>query len=251
MEALIVEIGETPRIRSMGTFSKVVLTAAGLVHQAKNLGKSCDNLVVLLTRKDRSNDLGDLAKTEEALADAHNAGNAEQADNQLNKLDEIYSRITELDQPMLAEEHLEAVAEDKEALKNLIIAKSMNFEDGSKILVYPAHEFNRLGLDPTVIPAGNYCYTRKTPVEGEPTHDSDGIPIFKLTYCPYMSTKEFNGVTVTWCNYLDKGDMGNHLTDEEHQKLLEHFGTTEAMEKELPLFLLWDSCKECGIKDDY
>lgn len=91
--------------------------------------------------------------------------------------------------------------------------------------------------DVSIIPKGEYCYTY--------LHErgANGIP--KAKSCPYMCGKEYNGVVVSYCNYLEWGDIGG-ITDEEYSKLLEYFGSEEKMKQELPLFFLFDDCKECG-----
>jgi hypothetical protein len=125
------------------------------------------------------------------------------------------------------------------------------FNDGSALQVIPAKNFNPEAKDPSVIPSGNYCYHGTRPRRAdEPEFTEDGRPIRYLNYCPHMGSKTFNGVEVPWCNFLGKGDIGNNCSDENHAKLVEHFGTQEALDKVLPLFLLWDSCKECGINEE-
>ena len=94
--------------------------------------------------------------------------------------------------------------------------------------------------DTSVIPKGCYCYE---PSEG---HNKYGIPNVK--YCPYMTSKEYNGVLCPYCAYLEQGTVD--CTDEDFKKLVEHFGSEEKVFEGLPLTLLFDSCKECGINDD-
>lgn len=94
------------------------------------------------------------------------------------------------------------------------------------------------GKDTAIIPKGDYCYTL------EESNSSYRIPNFK--YCPYMTTKEYNGVKQPYCGYLEWGGIDNYTTEEEYAKLLEYFGSEEKISEELPLFLLFDSCKECG-----
>jgi hypothetical protein len=127
----------------------------------------------------------------------------------------------------------------------------ITFNDGSVLRIFPAREFNTEALDPSVIPVGPYCYGGNRPRrENEPEFTEDGRTIRYLKYCPYMGMKTLNGVQVTWCNFLGKGDIGNNCSDEDHARLVEHFGSQEALDKGLPLFLLWDSCKECGINEE-
>lgn len=94
------------------------------------------------------------------------------------------------------------------------------------------------GKDISKIPKGDYCYVF---VDGINKY---GIPNTKS--CPYYSFREYNGVRVPYCEYMEYGDIGNHTTEEEYKKLLEYFGSKEKLDKELPLMLLFDSCKECG-----
>lgn len=93
------------------------------------------------------------------------------------------------------------------------------------------------GKDTSVIPKGDYCYTF---TKGKNQY---GIPNSK--YCPYMSEKEYGGVSVIYCKYLEWGDVGN-ISDDEYNKLLAYFGDEDKLHEELPLDLLWDSCKCCG-----
>ena len=95
------------------------------------------------------------------------------------------------------------------------------------------------GKDTSGIPKGDYCYTW---IEG--TKNRYGMPDQK--YCPYMSVKEYGGVPVPYCKYMEWGSIDNAITEEEYAKLVKYFGSEEKMDEELPLFLLWDSCKECG-----
>jgi len=101
-----------------------------------------------------------------------------------------------------------------------------------------------MSKDTSIIPAGAYCYHRS------PTEINQyGIP--KAIPCPYYSSKEINDVSVPWCSFLDSGGQSNNHSDEDVKKLIEHFGSEEKMNKKLPLFLLWDQVKECGINDEY
>lgn len=97
-----------------------------------------------------------------------------------------------------------------------------------------------------LIPPGPYCYLLDyTQNDGEISFDN--LP---TVYCPYSTFKEFNGVSVSWCEFLNKGGLGNQ-TDEEFNKLMEIFGTEDDVFDQFPLDLLWDSCKECGMGGDY
>lgn len=136
------------------------------------------------------------------------------------------------------------------------------FSDGSAIVISEASGLNPERMDPSVIPPGPYCYRgRRERREGEPEFTEDGRPIHYLNYCPYMSSRDCNGVVISWCNFLNKGSIDGSarvpndrekseaVYEEEHRKLVEHFGSEEALEEATPLDLLWDSCKECGIND--
>ncbi len=91
------------------------------------------------------------------------------------------------------------------------------------------------------IPVGLYCYT----FIDDFSENKKGCPKIKL--CPYWTSKIIGDVEVTWCNYLGLGSIPNGLTDEEWKKLKLHYNNNDdLMNKELPLFLLWDGCKECG-----
>ena len=70
----------------------------------------------------------------------------------------------------------------------------------------------------------------------------------KTKNCPYYKLKEINGVKVPWCDYLGLGgtEGDGNWTEEDWGKLIEHYKTEEELDKELPLSLLFDGCKECG-----
>jgi hypothetical protein len=97
--------------------------------------------------------------------------------------------------------------------------------------------------DTSVIPQGYYCYTW---VE-KPNRDTGFNG--KIKTCPYLTKKEFNGVEVPWCNFLNCGGLDNNHDETDIPKLIEHFGSEEKMDEELPLFLLWDMVKECGVNE--
>ena len=98
-----------------------------------------------------------------------------------------------------------------------------------------------MNKDISIIPNGIYCYNA---ISGPDKHG-----ILNTKTCPYFKTKEYNGVWVPYCEYLEWGDVSN-VTDEEYKKLLEYFGNEEKMKGKLPLGLLWDGCKECGENND-
>ena len=84
--------------------------------------------------------------------------------------------------------------------------------------------------DESVIPKGCYCYS------------ADYV-------CPYWKIKkdrpeQYNG----WCDFLKKGDL-----ELAKDMLLEDVRTGEVIkgdELPIPVSLLWDQCKECGINED-
>ncbi|GBG14870.1 urease accessory protein UreF [Novimethylophilus kurashikiensis] len=77
----------------------------------------------------------------------------------------------------------------------------------------------------TLIPVGQYCYKQGT-VRGWEV-GADGVER-QTGLCPFWSLKsDAPGQCNGWCSYLKTGDM-------------EEDGTT----------LLFDQCKECGVKDD-
>jgi len=102
--------------------------------------------------------------------------------------------------------------------------------------------------DKTLIPPGSYCYFVDSVRDLEPIN---GIPRWTYKMCPYYKHREINGTFVPWCDYLNLGGTVGDTTDPEHYpKLKEHYKTDEAMDKELPLHLLFDQCKECGVNDE-
>lgn len=94
-----------------------------------------------------------------------------------------------------------------------------------------------------LIPPGPYCYVIDFTKEDQNT---TGVPV---RYCPYHSKKEFNGVKVPWCLFLNEGGTDNYFTDEQWEKLVDHFGSDDNIFNFLPLDLLWDSCKQCSVKN--
>jgi hypothetical protein len=96
-------------------------------------------------------------------------------------------------------------------------------------------------INKSEIPQGNYCYTWvETPSKENGFRG-------KTKPCPYYTSKTFNGVEVPWCLFLKCGGLSNSTDDSEMDRLIEHFGNEEDLNKELPLSLLWDGVKECGI----
>lgn len=95
--------------------------------------------------------------------------------------------------------------------------------------------------DKTKIPKGHYCYSIN------PFYDPDiNSEDEAYNYCPFSTHKTINGVVVPWCSFLDQGGTSNGMEDRDFDKLIEHFGCEENIDKGLPLVLLWDSVKECG-----
>jgi hypothetical protein len=93
------------------------------------------------------------------------------------------------------------------------------------------YKLDRMSLkDTSIIPKGDYCYTWiEVPSE---SNNYRG----KTKQCPYYDCKNING---KWKGWEDHNKADKVLT--------EHFGSKEQMEDKLPLFLLFDSCKECGV----
>lgn len=84
-----------------------------------------------------------------------------------------------------------------------------------------------------MIPKGMYCYGR----------GRDG----KRKYCEHFQSKEIAGVTVPFCTYLNQGGITNSPDDD---VLFEHFDRDiDKMIEALPLDLLFDAVKECGVND--
>lgn len=158
-----------------------------------------------------------------------------------------------------AARYLATLAEDHTKLGKIATSgeREIAFDDKSKVVIEPSNDINPLRKNPSVIPAGPYCYAGSRPAEpGEPTETPDGRPIFYTQRCPYASSRTFNGVEITWCNFLNKGGLDGTLNgrtekqaEEEYQKLVAHFGSEEKLDEATPLFLLFDACKECGIND--
>ena len=64
--------------------------------------------------------------------------------------------------------------------------------------------------------------------------------------------KKINDVNVTWCEFLNKGDVPNGTSEADFEKLKFVYGPkNEDVWKALPLDLLWDQVKECGENEDY
>ena len=96
--------------------------------------------------------------------------------------------------------------------------------------------------DKTLIPTGRYCYKFDDQYDGQKLKEGT-VP---TVYCPYGTTKEFFGVNICWCEYLEKGGLDNHMLDEDFNKLVEGYGSEDKVFEKFDLDLLWDGVKECG-----
>ena len=89
--------------------------------------------------------------------------------------------------------------------------------------------------DESGIPKGAYCYTYENG---------------KFIVCPYWDTIEGAPEQADgYCHFLEKGDL-----DIEKEMVLKDMKTgeeTRGDELPFPVSLLWDQCKECGIKNNY
>jgi len=82
------------------------------------------------------------------------------------------------------------------------------------------------------IPTGSYC---------------DGCPFWRNDIAPI----EIGDRTIAYCIYLDKTDL-DLCSEREDNDWVEEKSKTKSKGKDLPLSfssLLWDGCKECGIKE--
>lgn len=82
--------------------------------------------------------------------------------------------------------------------------------------------------DISIIPLGDYCY------------NSNGL-------CPYWESRsDVQEQECGYCNYLEKGDY--EMNDIKKWRRRGGDGTAEsAHELGLPMSLLWDQVKECGV----
>lgn len=120
----------------------------------------------------------------------------------------------------------------------------------------PDDVYNPLKLDPRGIPYGPYCYSwEEDPNPPPKTPKNEMFHGYRIKHCPYLQHRIFNGVRVPWCNFLDAGGeriyarpgQSDEEFNAEHNKLVEHFGNEEELEKVLSLGSLWDCIKACGI----
>lgn len=100
--------------------------------------------------------------------------------------------------------------------------------------------------DKTLIPIGHYCYHIDYLYGGKDLKQGE-IPIVT---CPYSTYKGINNVNVPYCSYIDSLGWKNGFTDEEYNKLIEHYGSEDNVFEALELDLLWDQCKCCGENYD-
>ena len=89
--------------------------------------------------------------------------------------------------------------------------------------------------DKTLIPKGYYCYS---------------LTSKSYKRCPYWSInknypKQFNG----YCSYIEKGDWELSIQYNKTAKWRNTKGQFCESDKFLPLSLLWDQCKECGVNE--
>ena len=103
----------------------------------------------------------------------------------------------------------------------------------------------------SIIPKGPYCYTWKELPSKENNFRG------QVNLCPYFQVKNIDGVEFPWCDYLELGGLpgdGGFVGWSDYKKAIEvlskHFGGEDKMDEALPLFLLFDQCKECGIDDE-
>jgi len=96
--------------------------------------------------------------------------------------------------------------------------------------------------DKRLIPVGHYCYLPDITFKGKRK-----LGEFPIVNCPYSTTKSISGVRVPYCEYLKEYGFSNNFSDKEFEKLVDFFGTEEAVFDKLKLDLLWDGVKECGI----
>ncbi len=94
--------------------------------------------------------------------------------------------------------------------------------------------------DKTLIPPGPYCYIWK--IYPSKKNNYRG----KTKCCPFFIKKIINNVSVPWCEYLSLGGIDNNWNEKDWEQIRAHYKSEEEMDKELPLFLLFDQCKECG-----
>jgi len=92
-----------------------------------------------------------------------------------------------------------------------------------------------------VIPEGPYCYTFDGMIENE-----DGSRYPKTIPCPFWDkNEEKHYQECGYCHLLDSGDW--EMNDEKEYTNVKTGKKQTANEIGLPLSLLWDQVKECGL----
>lgn len=94
--------------------------------------------------------------------------------------------------------------------------------------------------DTSIIPKGSYCYTIDRV-------DMKESKIYTKN-CPYYNYTVINTVLVPTCEYLELMGVPD-CDDETYKKLLDFYGNYDKLHEAMPLSLLWDSCKECGVNE--
>lgn len=102
--------------------------------------------------------------------------------------------------------------------------------------------------DISLIPEGMYCYKFDLLEPDRCSNEPGAIPTVS---CPYSSYKKINGVNIPWCDFLEAGGLPNGGKEGDFEKLVEYYGSEDAVFDNLTLDLLFDDCKECGENDDY
>lgn len=92
------------------------------------------------------------------------------------------------------------------------------------------------------VPRGMYCY-----VVYEEIHNFSGTYPHKYKVCPYWrKIKNRSHQEDGWCDYLGKGDI--EIKSEDDWKIVYSKKSEEIGSSVEGVSLLWDQCKECGIK---
>jgi len=97
------------------------------------------------------------------------------------------------------------------------------------------------------IPSGYYCYKYKEVIWDK---DEKNEPTVKTKLCPYWDMIEDlpyqrNG----YCHYLGYGDQEINNDENNLFKNIKTGEITSAPDMPFGTGLLWDQCKECGIKE--
>ena len=100
------------------------------------------------------------------------------------------------------------------------------------------------------IPRGSYCYKFV-----KMTYDEElKLPVRITKKCPYWKRiEDLHYQENGYCKYLGRGDYERNNSDEIFQEIDPKTNTVKqewkASEMPIPIGLLWDQCKECGIKE--